>query len=582
MSPEASTQLLSPMPAASPADAINLEPSEDTAMDLSTETVSMPLALGTPTNELSMDETPAESVAAPDEGASTAPAGAEETDAKPEAPATVEDPWPKDPATRHMYKEILKQVEYYFGDANLSRDDFLKDIIAKNADGWVPLRTMMDFNKLRALCKDKDEVAKAVKLSKSLMDVSPDGQSIRRVPKKPSGASVPIQRDQVPFKNNYDPRHARTIYVKGFPEDMTNVLDYCTDLFMPLGSYKNTMLRRDRTTNLFKGSVYVEFQKPEDAEAVSKMTLEYEGKPLMILMKAAYIEMKTKEYNGSFAPSRNGKGPMPSSFDNKPQDMDRSLLCLDNLGPLTLVEEVKEFLRDYKMRYIKYRSGEPNAYVIFGFAGGADQAVKRLLQQGRCTVVSSPPTSEGASSSPGVPEVVKPRATTFITVPTVAPRGTPANLISQPQRTPPGTPSTSSTSSTPKPPSQNVSSRPSTPSHENIKLSVDGLDGKFIIRRPNRQEEDEYFYRNPMNPGRFERNNNNFRAGGRGGSRPSDGGRGRGRGRGGRAPPDRDTRLNANITPGYHVAPPPAPYGKRKAEEAPNGAPPPVKVAKQD
>ena len=40
-------------------------------------------------------------------------------------------------------KKVIRQVEYYFGDSNLSRDKFLQDEIKKNEDGWVPLTTML-------------------------------------------------------------------------------------------------------------------------------------------------------------------------------------------------------------------------------------------------------------------------------------------------------------------------------------------------------------------------------------------------------------------------------------------------------
>jgi len=40
-------------------------------------------------------------------------------------------------------KKVIRQVEYYFGDSNLSRDKFLQDEIRKDEQGWVPLTTML-------------------------------------------------------------------------------------------------------------------------------------------------------------------------------------------------------------------------------------------------------------------------------------------------------------------------------------------------------------------------------------------------------------------------------------------------------
>ena len=42
--------------------------------------------------------------------------------------------------------KVIRQVEYYFGDSNLSRDKFLQDEIKKNEGGWIPLETMLKVN----------------------------------------------------------------------------------------------------------------------------------------------------------------------------------------------------------------------------------------------------------------------------------------------------------------------------------------------------------------------------------------------------------------------------------------------------
>ena len=49
-------------------------------------------------------------------------------------------------------KKVIRQVEYYFGDSNMQRDKFLQDEVAKDAEGWVPLTTMLKV-KRRDFCK---------------------------------------------------------------------------------------------------------------------------------------------------------------------------------------------------------------------------------------------------------------------------------------------------------------------------------------------------------------------------------------------------------------------------------------------
>lgn len=63
--------------------------------------------------------------------------------------------------------EILTSLvlfQYYFGDANLSRDKFLKEEIQKD-DGWVPVATLLTFNRLKALSNDSSVVVKALEKS---------------------------------------------------------------------------------------------------------------------------------------------------------------------------------------------------------------------------------------------------------------------------------------------------------------------------------------------------------------------------------------------------------------------------------
>jgi len=47
--------------------------------------------------------------------------------------------------------EIKKQVEYYLGDANLAIDEFFRDIISQNKEGWMDIAVMLKCNKVKKL-----------------------------------------------------------------------------------------------------------------------------------------------------------------------------------------------------------------------------------------------------------------------------------------------------------------------------------------------------------------------------------------------------------------------------------------------
>ena len=93
---------------------------------------------------------------------------------------------------------ILKQIEFYFGDSNLSKDRFLKQKIDENEEGCkqqnvlsftkikfnsviqgVELSIIANFNRLKVMTTDLNVLLNCVRHS-SLIELSEDGKNIRR------------------------------------------------------------------------------------------------------------------------------------------------------------------------------------------------------------------------------------------------------------------------------------------------------------------------------------------------------------------------------------------------------------------
>jgi len=186
--------------------------------------------------------------------------------------------------------KINRQLLYYFGDINLSKDKFLQEQI-KLEDGWVPFETMLKFNRLAQLSSDESTIVKAVKKCKSkLLEVSEDSKKIRRSP------SVPIE------EMNDDKRKElmkRTLYMKGFDKEETKLAELL-EFFPKYGSVDNVVLRnyQDKATKTwhFKGSIFVVFGSVEDAEKVLNMD-EMKFKDCSIVRKwqLDYLEEKRQE-----------------------------------------------------------------------------------------------------------------------------------------------------------------------------------------------------------------------------------------------------------------------------------------------
>lgn len=75
---------------------------------------------------------------------------------------------------------ILRQIEFYFGDSNYLGDKFLQAQIALHR-GWVPVHTLLSFNRLKQLTTDAAVVVEAVKRSEGLVQVNEEGTMVRRV-----------------------------------------------------------------------------------------------------------------------------------------------------------------------------------------------------------------------------------------------------------------------------------------------------------------------------------------------------------------------------------------------------------------
>jgi hypothetical protein len=81
-----------------------------------------------------------------------------------------------------VYKNIVKQMEFYFGDANLSKSQFMSRELAKGP--WINLDVFLTFNKLKSMLtasggdndeEQKDLFWKAVeKIPSELLDTKED------------------------------------------------------------------------------------------------------------------------------------------------------------------------------------------------------------------------------------------------------------------------------------------------------------------------------------------------------------------------------------------------------------------------
>ncbi|KAG8184909.1 hypothetical protein JTE90_017764 [Oedothorax gibbosus] len=272
-----------------------------------------------------------------------------------------------------LEQKIIRQVEYYFGNFNLSKDKFLREQI-KLDDGWVPMDTMILFKRLKSLSEDYKVICGALKKSPNqLMEVDEECTKIRRSVEKPlPDASKEVQEE-------------RTLYVKGFKK--TSTLDELLEFFKEYKAEHITMRRRKLQKDTpFKGSCFVLFETKEDADKfLANKGLKYENTELLKETRKDYIKRKDvffenlkaerqkKEAEKGNKESKDGDEEASTEKNKDTETKDSSLsfipgclIKIVGLGNTCLREDIKEVFEKYgPVVYVDYSKGQPEAVVRF-------------------------------------------------------------------------------------------------------------------------------------------------------------------------------------------------------------------------
>jgi len=93
-------------------------------------------------------------------------------------------------ADNDLSQKIIAQVEYYFSDDNLVKDSYLMQRINRDKRGYVDLKLIASFKKMKKLTQDISVIAAALHNSKKL-EINKAGTMVRRV------APLPVTREEV-------------------------------------------------------------------------------------------------------------------------------------------------------------------------------------------------------------------------------------------------------------------------------------------------------------------------------------------------------------------------------------------------
>ncbi|AFN83724.1 small RNA-binding pol III transcript stabilizing-like protein [Encephalitozoon romaleae SJ-2008] len=188
-------------------------------------------------------------------------------------------------------EKIRSQVEFYFSDANFRVDKFLREQSLVN-DGYIPIKTIVSFNRLRSLEATVEDVKEALKDSKV---VEVKDEMVKKIETE-EYLSYVMEKDI----------SKRVIYIDGFPKDM--MLEDVKDTLSPFITPVLIRMRRDKGKN-FSGSIFAEMKSEEEAQKALSEKIpakkqsddeekakkqKSEEKYLVIMTKEEYLKEKEK------------------------------------------------------------------------------------------------------------------------------------------------------------------------------------------------------------------------------------------------------------------------------------------------
>ncbi|KAH8040449.1 hypothetical protein HPB51_010229 [Rhipicephalus microplus] len=98
-----------------------------------------------------------------------------------------------------LTQRIVAQIEYYFSDENILRDSFLLKHVRRNREGYVSLKLMASFRKVKSLTKNWELVREALRSSSTRLEVNAEGTKVRRREPLPDHDETAPSRTVVAF-----------------------------------------------------------------------------------------------------------------------------------------------------------------------------------------------------------------------------------------------------------------------------------------------------------------------------------------------------------------------------------------------
>lgn len=147
--------------------------------------------------------------------------------------------------------KIRKQMEFYFGDANLSKDKFLRDLITNHKKGYVDLTIFLNFKKIKSfLISEQDKVKQLFALSSAIetSNILSLNKAKTKVKRK-----IPFNPEEIDEGLTTE----KTIYIENFPETVDH--EGLAKVFGKVGTILHISIPRYPDSKAPKGFAFIQY-----------------------------------------------------------------------------------------------------------------------------------------------------------------------------------------------------------------------------------------------------------------------------------------------------------------------------------
>jgi len=268
-------------------------------------------------------------------------------------------------------KNLLHQVEFYFGDSNYPKDKFLRAQAAQDEEGYVSLAILITFERMKSIgVVDVAQLASILKGSE-LLQVKEDGTMVKR--------KTPLPQE--------DQTGPRSIFSKGWPKGIS--IEDVEKVFQAHGTVRCVRIRKDKQKEQ-KGSVFVEMGSPEEAKELVGKEIKYKDVNLELHLKEDYVKKKIAKKKGE----REAKRKLPQVQGEEQKDAKKRKLSTEKEYQKGLIirftdcgsegvsrESLKELLAPQgKVAYTDFNKGDTEGYIRAATPEEAQKFFKHLTE----------------------------------------------------------------------------------------------------------------------------------------------------------------------------------------------------------